>query len=196
MNDFNQMRELARAKRDEAVKTAKLEYEATLESINELQKRLTKKPSQKGKPKPIVPLRMMIMDVVPADRTFTVVELLKWLKRPVTDTNLVSSTITKMIKRGELRRIRRGRNDRPALYAVAGYGPKDLGLNELSQIQAAELVLRDLGEPVGLTTLIVEMLQRGYEPIVDEPTMRRSLRQAMCRKDGFVNSEGAWSVEG
>ena len=52
MNDFNQMRELARAKRDEAIKTARLEYEATLESINELQKRLTKKPSQKGQPKP------------------------------------------------------------------------------------------------------------------------------------------------
>ena len=195
MNDFNQMRELARAKRDEAIKTARLEYEATLESINDLQKRLTKKPSQKGKPKPLVPLRMMIMDVVPADRTFTVVELLKWLKRPVTDTNLVGSTITKMIKRGELRRIRRGRNDRPALYAVADYGPKDLGLNELSQIQAAELVLRELGRPVGLTTLIVEMLQRGYEPIVNETTMRRSLRQAMARKDGFVNSEGVWSVQ-
>ena len=45
MNDFNKMRELARAKRDEAIKTARLEYEATLESINELQKRLTKKPS-------------------------------------------------------------------------------------------------------------------------------------------------------
>ena len=75
MNDFNQMRELARAKRDEAIKTARLEYEATLESINELQKRLTKKPSQKGKSKPLVPMRMKIMDVAPTDRTFTVNEL-------------------------------------------------------------------------------------------------------------------------
>ena len=66
MNDFNQMRELARAKRDEAIKTARLEYEATLESINHLQKRLTKKPSQKSKSKPIVPLRVLIMEAVPA----------------------------------------------------------------------------------------------------------------------------------
>ena len=43
MNDFNQIRELARAKRDEAIKTARLEYEATLESINELQKRMGQK---------------------------------------------------------------------------------------------------------------------------------------------------------
>ena len=134
MNDFNQMRELARAKRDEAVKTAKLEYEATLESINELQKRLTKKPTQKGQPKPLVPMRMKIMEVAPTDRTFTVNELLAWLERPETDKGLIQATLCKMIKRGDIRRLRRGRNNIPAIYAVAEYGPDDLGLNGLSQI--------------------------------------------------------------
>ena len=134
------------------------------------------------------------MDVAPTDRTFTVNELLAWLERPETDKGLIQATLCKMIKRGGIRRLRRGRHHVAALFAVASYGPKDLGLNELSQIQAAELVLRELG-PVSLTTLIVEMLQRGYEPIVSETTMRRSLRQAMARKDGFVNSEGVWSVQ-
>ena len=194
MNDFNQMRELARAKRDEAIKTARLEYEATLESINELQKRLTKKPSQKGKSKPIVPLRVLIMEAVPADRTFTVPELLKWLERPDTDKTIVRSTLDKMIKRGDIRRMRRGRHHVAALFAVTSYGPKDLGLNELSQIEAAKLVLHELGKPVDLTTLVVEMLERGYEPVKDETTLRRSLRQAMGRNDWFAEAEGIWSV--
>ena len=135
------------------------------------------------------------MEVAPTDRTFTVNELLGWLERPETDKGLIQATLCKMIKRGDIRRLRLGRHHVAALFAVSSYGPEDLGLNELSQIEAAELVLRELGEPVGLTALIVEMLQRGYEPIVDEATMRRSLRQAMARKDGFVNSEGVWSIE-
>ena len=181
MDDFNQMRELARAKRDEAIKTARLEYEATLESINDLQKRLTKKPSQKGKPKPIVPLRVLIIEAVPADRTFTVPELLKWLERPDTDKTIVRSTLDKMIKRGDIRRLRRGRNNIPALFAVSSYGPKDLGLNGLSQIEAARLVMQELGKPVDLTTLVVEMLERGYEPVTDEQTLRKSLGAALGR---------------
>ena len=147
MNDFSEMRRLARVKRDEAIKTARLEYEATLESINDLQKRLTKKPSQKGKPKPIVPMRMLIMDVVPADRTFTVYDLLKRLERPDTDKVIVRSTLEKMIKRGDIRRLRRGRNNIPALFAVADYGPEDLGLNGLSQIEAAQLVVQGKFRP-------------------------------------------------
>ena len=138
MDDFSEMRRLARAKRDEAFKAARLEYEATLESINDLQKRLTKKPSLKGRPKPIVPLRVQIMDVIPNDRTWTVYELLKWLDRPETDKPMVRTTLDRLRKRGDIRRLRRGRNNIPALFAVAGYGPDDLGLNDLSQIEAAK----------------------------------------------------------
>ncbi len=162
MDDFSEMRRLARAKRDEAIKTARLEYEATLESINDLQKRLTKKPSLKGKGKPIVPLRVQIMDVIPTDRSWTVYELLKWLDRPETDKPMVRTTLDRLRKRGDIRRLRRGRNNIPALFAIAGYGPEDLGLNALSQIEAAKVVLADLGSDVSPTVLVVEMLERGY----------------------------------
>jgi hypothetical protein len=159
MNDFSEMRRLAREKRDDAIKAARLEYEVTLGEINGLQKRLTKKPSQKGKPKPIVPMRVLILDVVPHDSTFTVSELTKRLERPETDENLIRATLSKMLKRGNIKRIRRGRNNIPALFAVASYGPDDIGLNGLTQIEAAEIVLRELGRPVTLTQLVVEMLE-------------------------------------
>ena len=181
MDDFSEMRRLARAKRDEAFKAARLEYEATLESINDLQKRLTKKPSLKGRPKPIVPLRVQIMDVIPTDRTWTVYELLKWLDRPETDKPMVRTTLDRLRKRGDIRRLRRGRNNIPALFAVKDYGPEDLGLNDLSQIEAARLVMAELGRPVDLTTLVVEMMERGYEPVTDERALRKSLGAAMGR---------------
>ena len=179
MNDFNEMRKLARAKRDAAIKQARLEYQANLEQINELQKRLCKKPSQKGKPKPLVPMRMMIMDAAPVDRAFTVTDALGWLERPETDKGLIQSTLGKMIRRGDIRRLRRGRNNIPAIYAVSDYGPSDLGLNSLSQIEAAKLVMADLGENFDATALVVEMMARGYQPLVDEKTLRKSLKKAL-----------------
>ena len=195
MNDFNEMRRLARVKRDEAVQAAKLEYEATLESINDLQKRLTKKPSLKGRPKPIVPMRVHIMDCVPHDSTFTVAEILKWLDRPDTDKTIVRSTLDKMIKRGDVKRVRRGRSTAPALFAVSAYAPEDLGLNGLSQIEAAEIVLREIGRPASLTTLIVEMLERGFDPVVDETTLRNSLKSSMRKRPVFHNDSGVWSIK-
>lgn len=194
MNDFSELRRLAREKRDEAIKAARLEYQVTLEEINALQKRLTKKPSQKGKPKPIVPLRVLILDVAPHDSTWTVSEVTKRLERPETDENLIRATLSKMLKKGDIKRIRRGRNNIPALFAVKDYGPADAGLNGLSQIEAAEIVLRQLGRPVSLTQLVVEMLEQGYEPVTDERTLRRSLGSAMVRKTGFVDTSGLWSV--
>ena len=179
MDDFSEMRRLAREKRDAAIKQARLEYSATLEQINELQKRLCKKPSQKGRPKPLVPMRMMIMDAAPVDRTFTVSDVLRWLERPETDKGLIQSTLCKMIKRGDIRRLRRGRSNVQAIYAVSDYGPSDLGLNSLSQIEAARLVMADLGKPVDATTLVVEMLERGYKPVVNEKALRKSLQRVV-----------------
>ena len=190
MNDFSELRRLAREKRDEAIKAARLEHQVTLEEINALQKRLTKKPSQKGKPKPIVPLRVLILDVVPSDSAWTVAEVTKRLERPETDENLIRATLSKMLKKGDIKRIRRGRNNIPALFAVKDYGPDDAGLNGLSQIEAAEIVLRQLGRPVSLTQLVVEMLERGYEPVTDERTLRKSLGAAMRKTFGAAESLG------
>ena len=55
MEQFNELRELARAKRDDAIKAARATYQSELDQINDLELRLKpRKPSQKGKPKPAV----------------------------------------------------------------------------------------------------------------------------------------------
>ena len=164
MNDFSEMRRLAREKRDATISEAKREYTNTLEQINDLKKRITQKPPIKGRPKPLVPMRVKVMDAVHQDRTWTVYDVLKWLELPETDKGIVRATLDKMRHRGDIRRIRRGRNSVPALFAVADYGPEDLGLKALSQIEAAMLVMRQINKPMTTTQIVLKCLNEAISP--------------------------------
>ena len=195
MSTFDELRQQARDKRDRAIKYIKKDYSATLEQINALEKKLVRrKPSLKGRAKPAVPLRVEILDCAPRDSTFTVQDILDRLELPETEFTRVRTTFDRMIKRCEIKRIKRGRRNIPAVFAVYEYGPPTNELNDLSQIEAAELVLRRMGRPVELTTLAVEMLERGYEPVNGRQSFIKSLRQAMSRKELFVHESNKWFI--
>ena len=192
---FKELRKLARDKRDAAIKTARDEYETTIKEINQLQRTLVPlKPSLKGQPKPETPLRVKIMNVAPKHSTFTVKDILTLLNLPESEFARVRTTFDRIIKRGEMRLIKRGRSTIPAVFAVASYAPEGGTLNELSQIQAAEVVLREIGRPVDLTVLCVEMMQRGYEPVNGKAGFKKSLRSAMGRSDKFFEAGGTWRI--
>ena len=181
MKDFDELRRLAREKRDAAIDDARHEYRLTLESINDLQIRLLKKPSQKGKPKPLVPMRKKILDAVPVDRTWTVDEVLDWLNLPKTDKNQIRANLTKMIKAGTVKQIRRGKRNVIALFAVAGFESPANDLNGMSQIKAAKTVLAEIGD-VDVQTLAVAMVERGYQHSAkDNGAFVKSLRLSLRR---------------
>lgn len=192
---FNDLRKLARDKRDAAIKAIRDDYQTTLNEINHLQRNLTPlKPSLKGQPKPETPLRTEIMEVAPKHSTFTVKDILALLELPESEFARVRTTFDRLIKRGEMRLIKRGRSSIPAVFATSAYAPEGGTLNELSQIQAAEVVLREIGRPVDLTLLCVEMMQRGYEPVAGKAGFKKSLRSAMGRNTKFTKNSGQWSV--
>lgn len=193
MDNFSELKQLARDKRDAAIAAVKAEYRKELVSINELQKSLTEKPSLKGRPKPEVPMWAQIMDVVPTDANFTVPELPDLLNLPASETPRVRTTIDRLINRRELKRIRRGRRGTPALFAVDSFGPPTNPLNDMSQIDAAEAVLRSAGRPMTLTELVVDMLERGYEPVSGKLKLRKSLGATMTRSVQFVRQGEKWS---
>ena len=66
-------------------------------------------------------------------------------------------------------------------------------INDLSQIDAAELVLRRLGRPVDLTRLVVEMLERGFVPVNGKMGFKKSMRSATGRSSRFVEDGGLWA---
>ena len=106
---FNELRELARNKRDAAINAARAEYKMTLAEIDRLQQTLIPhKPSLKGQPKPKVPMRTQIMEVAPKHSTFTVKDILALLELPETEFTRVRTTFDRLIKRSEIKRIKRG----------------------------------------------------------------------------------------
>ena len=191
MSQFDDLRQLARDKRDTAIDAAKSEYHKELLSINALEKKLGRKPSLKGRPKPITALRVEIMEAIPTDRNFTVYDVLESLGMADTEKARVRTTFDRMINRKEIKRVRRGRKGNPALFAVWDFGPIPSELNDMSQIKAAETVLRDLG-PSTLVELVVAMCERGYVAVSGKQTLARSLKSAMYHKSDFVCDDGKW----
>lgn len=107
MNTFKELRKLARDKRDRAIKAVRSDYQQSLAEINSLEKLLIEpKPSLRGRPKPAVPMRVEIMEAVPKDSTFTAHEVLKWLELDESEFTRIRTTIYRMIKLGEVKRIR------------------------------------------------------------------------------------------
>lgn len=195
MNTFNELRKLARENRDKQIESIRSDYQQSLSEINLLEKRLIEpKPSLRGQTKPAVPMRVQIMEVVPKDSTFTAQEVLGWLELDASEFTRVRTTIYRLIKLGQVKRIRRGRSNIPAIFAVSDYGSPSNQLNELSQIEAAEIVLRELGRPVDLTLLCVEMMERGFEPVAGKAGFKKSLRSAMGRSERFTVQDGLWKI--
>ena len=195
MNNFDQLRKLARDKRDDAIHAIKAVYQTELDSINSLEKKLTRKPSLKGRPKPEVPMHVQIMEAVPTDANFTVHDLLEWLELPASDKTIVRTTIDRLMSRHQIKRVRRGRRGTPALFAVTSFGPPVNPLNNLSQVDAAESVLRSFGQPVTITELALAMIEQGYDPVSGNRKLKKSLGAALGRKPGFKNECGLWSLE-
>ena len=195
MTTFNELRKLARDKRDRAIKFIKDDYSSTLEQINALEKKLIRrKPSLKGRAKPAVPLRVEILDCAPRDSTFTVNDILERLELDESESVRVRTTFDRMIKRGDIKRVKRGRKNIPALFAVSTYGPPTNQLNDLSQIEAAEVVLREIGRPLSVAQLAVEMIERGFEPVAGKQGFVKSLRSAMRKSSSFVQADDKWSI--
>ena len=195
MNYFEDLRNVARTKRDAAIAAIRDQYASELAAINKLEKQLTAKPSLKGRPKPKKPLRVEIMEVVPTDANFTVPELTQLLNREQTEHAAIRSTLDRLIARGELKRVSRGRGKRPTLYAVPEFGPEPNEMANLSLTDAMEYVMRSLGRPVATTELSIVLLERGFHPNCDKRRLHNSVGEILSKTSKFIHHNGLWSIK-
>ena len=135
-----------------------------------------------------------IMRVVPSDASFNVDELLGWLEMDDSERGRVRTTIDRLINRRELKRVRRGRRGKPALFAVESFGPPTNPLNDMSQIDAAAAALREVGRPLSTTELVIEMKSRGYLPVSGDRALAKSLGREMGRNIRFLKEYAGWRV--
>lgn len=191
MTAFDELKRQAAAKRDAAIQAAREEYRDTLRSLDGLRCKLTPKHKRRRSG---VPLHERILQAIPRDSCFTVPDIESWLGLDYSDHDLIRSTLNRMMKRGVIKRMRRSRCREVAIFAAAEYGPSANQWDDMTLIEAAETVLRDLGRPVSAVALTVELVERGYTPTTDEKAMLKSLRDAMRRKPQFRESGGQWTV--
>ena len=139
-------------------------------------------------------MREAIMEVIPRDSNFTVSDVLSLLGLSDSEKTRVRTTFDRLIDRKEIKRVRRGRKGNPALFAAWEFGPIPSELNEMTQIKAAESVLREI-QPSTLAELVVEMGERGYIAVSGNRTLLNSLKAAFHHKAGFVLDGGKWRIE-
>lgn len=174
MDQFAELRKLAREKRDAAIQAARDEYHEQLQEIAVLEKSLKpRKPSLKGQAKPKVPMRVKIMEVCPKDRPFSLAELVELLGLPERESVRVRTTLDRLKKRGEIEQVRRGKGKCVALWAITGVCNTN-PLNQLSMKAAAAIVLKRLDTP-GPSELAVAMLEQGYAPSTGSRSFQKSI---------------------
>ena len=157
-NAIQLLKEQAVEKRDQVIDAAKKEYNETLQKINELDSRLTGDKTIIRPSKPTLTRR--IFENLPNDRAFSqsdVAGILDAFSERKYAKSSINMTISRMLKAGDIKRVRYSKAGKPALYALPDVEVEE----EKTMIQWAQEVegWRTM-EPV---EIMVEMVENGYE---------------------------------
>ena len=175
-NPIQQLKKQAIQKRDDAIEAAKQEYAETIQKIGELDSRLTgrrkRKSSRRSKPR----LVDLIFDNLPDDRAFSqsdVAGILDAHSERKYAKNSINMTISRMLKAGDIKRVRFASNNKPALYALPHVNVEC----DKTMIQwAMEIPGWEDLKPV---EIMVKMTENGYEMEVSPPEAVRSLKREL-----------------
>ena len=156
---FQELRDIAAAKRDNLIKAAKAEYSETCKRIGELETRLRSKPRRRGARSNRIRLVDVIYDNLPTDRAFGFadVEGIIEAKGKSYAKSSINMTISRMLKAGDIKRVQFAKAGKPALYAL----PDVQIETQKTMIEWAKQVPEwQTMEPV---ELMVKMTEIGYE---------------------------------
>jgi hypothetical protein len=107
-----------------------------------------------------------------------------WRKRSV------DSHLSRLRERGLVRRLKKHRNNEPAVYARVGV--------PVPPVPFQDMTLRDvvgamLTHPMRQTELVVAMLEAGYETSMTPQALRDAVGVEL-RKGPFMSDGGKWAV--
>ncbi|MBC7853427.1 MAG: hypothetical protein IAF94_08330 [Pirellulaceae bacterium] len=187
--EFGQLRNRARDLRDKRIGYARREYELTLVTIAKLEQDLTGKYSSRRKK-----ISACIESVIPTEREFTTVDILaglealepgrNWRKRSV------DCHLSRLRQRGLIRRLKRHKNNEPAIYVRAGLKVPELPFQDMT---LAEVVEQVLVRPMTQTELVIVMLEAGYESGMNKSYLRNAVGSLLRTSPVYRNVRGKWS---
>lgn len=190
MKEFIALRAKAREKRDRLINQARRDYAETLARIAALEQDLLGKEVSSHKQ-----ISVCVDQVIPTDRTFTSQDVLialeamdptrDWRKRSV------DHRITMLRERGLVRRIRRCRNNEPAVYARIGVQVEENSFRDMTLLEVVKTMLSD--RPMNDTELAVAMIEAGYDSSMSPKALRQEIAALLREsKAEFVKSDGRW----
>ena len=163
MDTYKQLRKDAAAKRDNAIRAAKLEFNETVQKIAELETRLKgerrpRRNSKSSKPS----LADLIYSVLPEDRTFTLDDVIGVVKSVDPERTFSKQTIytnlNRFLKSGAIKRISHAGHKSAAVFAMP-----DLDVQAVETMADwAFAVLNAKQRPMTTIEIAVAMTEQGY----------------------------------
>jgi len=202
MDAYDQLRKVAREKRDQAILEARLECQRTLHTIKALRARITDKPLIEGGVAVDEPKRRKLIDiiceVVPKGYAFTMVELQDWVQQSepgrTVDRDTLRTLIHTLKNEGVVRRVARtGRN--AVTWEYVKPRSRELAFEAMLLPDAAAVVLRDTG-PLRIMELVTALQKRGYRTDAQPRTLLAAAGAALRRNpERFaVDSDRRWAT--
>lgn len=199
MDPFLALRHQAAVKRDEAIAHARRVYRTDVEAIEKLERALPKytpiKPdaSLRNAPNTVE----LIKRLIPADKPFTLSDVLQWLYDAAKGQRFKEPTIrtylSRLASQGVIRKLyKTGSNG--ALWVNHGSTVEAGGIETMSLPQVVELILGEEQRPLKAVEIAVCMHSRGYRQKTSPKTLMRCIRDMFKRCPGrFVRGEdGRW----
>jgi|GEM_PF-4111601 len=188
------LRDLALKKRDESIAKAKEQYTETLAQIAAIEQKLVVAPVvARPKTKRSHLLIDLVCDSLPKTRPFTITDVVAEMKAADPERQFsvasVRTNIHRLMKQDVVVRVRHAVSHGCAIYAVSTLELGERPFGDATQVQVAELVLRELGKPTNSLDLLTAMEQRGYKAESDAKTVRTSLERNLSKKPHLFRQE-------
>jgi hypothetical protein len=185
--EFNELRALARDRRDKALAEIRQEYEAALLKIASLEQELTRD----GRPR-YRAMAASVSSVMPTDKPFTTADIMAGLKAldPLRDWRWggIDWVIGRLKKRGIVRRLKRATSRERAIYIRAEVPIKDGAMEDTTLVAA---IGRVLTRPMTTTEVTIAVLESGYRTTMGRNNFRNHVVRQLGR--GFKqDGEGKW----
>jgi len=191
MEALNQLRRAARAKRDKTIAQAREDYVATLARIAELDLALYGKPSLKTRS-----AAACIERIMPVDAPFTIVDIVAGLEaldagRPWSR-RAIDTHVAVLLKRGLIRRLRRGCSGSPAVYIRAGSERDDYLFAGMKLVDVVALMLA--GGPMTPVEIVVALKEAGYRTTRTDKALQWALPTELKKDRRFEVKGGKWGL--
>jgi hypothetical protein len=190
MNALNELRQLARDRRDRAIDFATDQYNATLARIAGIEQDLlgTRPPDHQH-------MSDVVRSIIPEDQEFTSVDVMAGLKAldPARDwaVRCVTNQLVKMRLDGFIRRLKRASRNSPAVYIRTDKPITLPPFEDKSALEAAEQVLA--GGEMNATELTVALFEGGFRSAMAKRAFRAELIKSLkSQPKRFGLVRGKW----